>query len=125
MGKGLLHTVVETPEYLRTARTTGLSEEDRWRIVEHLARRPGAGDLIPGTGGARKVRLGGRGHGKRGGYRVITAFADRSTPVFLLAVFAKGDRVDLSTAERGELRHLLADLFKAYGTRGRGNEQGR
>ncbi len=114
MSKGRLHTVVETPEFRRAARASGLTPEEVERIVNHLARRPDAGDVIPGTGGARKVRFRGRGHGKSGGYRVVTAWADTRTPVFLLGVFAKGDRIDLTAAERNELRKTIDLIIDTY-----------
>lgn len=106
--------MVETPEFRRAAKATGITTDDRERIVDYLARRPESGDLIPGTGGARKVRFRGRGHGKSGGYRVVTAYADHGTPVFLLSMFAKGDRIDLSTAERNELRTIIGELIQTY-----------
>jgi hypothetical protein len=67
-----VQTVVETPDYLADAKSAGLTETDRADIVELLSKNPTAGDLIVGTGGARKLRVGGRGKGKSGGYRVIT-----------------------------------------------------
>lgn len=114
MRKGMRHTVVETPEFRRAAKVAGAGPEVRERIVDHLSRRPDAGDLIPGTGGARKVRLRGRGHGKSGGFRVITAYANDRTPVFLLSVFAKGDRIDLSAAERKQLAEIIDRIVEAY-----------
>ncbi len=109
-----LHTIIETPSFIADARAAGLSEEERRRIVDSLAVYPKAGDVIPGAGGARKVRFAGRGHGKRGGYRVITFYAAEDVPVFLLNVFAKGDRVDLSQAERNVLRQVLGELVETY-----------
>lgn len=109
-----MHAVVETPGYLRDARDTGLTEEERAAIVWYLAAHPDAGDEVRGTGGARKIRFAGRGKGKSGGYRVITFYSGRDVPVFLLNVFAKGDRVDLSQAERNELRAVLATLVRRY-----------
>ena len=79
-----MHTVIETPAYLASAREVGLTEEERDEIVSYLARQPNSGDLMPGTGGARKLRFAGRSKGKSGGYRVITFFADEEIPVFLL-----------------------------------------
>lgn len=109
-----MHTVVETPAYLRDVRDAGLSEGQRITIVSYIARHPNAGVEIPGTGGARKVRFPGRGKGKSGGYRVVTFYTGQSMPVFLLNMFAKGDRVDLSQAERNELRSLLQSLANQY-----------
>lgn len=110
----MLHCVVETPDYLRDADQAGLSAEERARIVLKLSADPTAGVEIPGTGGARKLRFAGRGKGKSGGYRVITFYAERDVAVFLLNVFAKGDKVDLTRAERNELRRELADLAADY-----------
>jgi hypothetical protein len=62
-----MHTVIETPEYLRDARAAGLTDSERLVIVDYIARHPDTGDIIPGTGGARKVRFAGRGKGKSGG----------------------------------------------------------
>jgi hypothetical protein len=109
-----MHAVVETPTYLRDARAAGLNDDERAAIVWYLATHPDAGDEIRGTGGARKIRFAGRGKGKSGGYRVITFYSGRDVPVFLLNVFAKGDRVDLSQAERNELRAMLATLVRRY-----------
>ena len=110
----MLQSVVETPDYLRDADDAGLTPDERTRIVQKLASHPTAGVDIPGTGGARKLRFAGRGKGKSGGYRVITFYAGQDIPVFLLAVFAKGDKVDLTQAERNELRGELAGLASDY-----------
>ncbi len=120
-----MHAVVETPSYLRDARNAGLTAEERAAVVWYLATHPDAGDEIRGTGGARKIRFAGRGKGKSGGYRVITFYSGRDVPVFLLNVFAKGDRVDLSQAERNEMRTMLAILVRRYLEGVKRNVQGR
>lgn len=109
-----MRTVIETADYLKDARAAGLSEAERQAVIEHLARHPDAGTVIPGTGGARKLRFAGRGKGKSGGYRVITFYSGRDIPVFLLNVFAKGDKADLSPADRNELRAVLSALADYY-----------
>ena len=58
------------------------------------------GELIPGTGGASKFRFPKAGMGKRSGYRVISYFAAEDVPVFLLDVLDKGERLNLSEAEK-------------------------
>ena len=109
-----MQTVIETPDYVGDARRAELTEEERFQIITHLAGHPDAGAAIPGAGGARKVRFAGRGKGKSGGYRVITFYAGEAIPVFLLNVFAKGDRVDLSQSERNQLKAVLRRLAAAY-----------
>jgi hypothetical protein len=61
-------TVVETPAYL-TASSKLMSEEERALLVDYLAYNLTVGDLIPGTGGVRKLRRGLKGKGKRCGAR--------------------------------------------------------
>ncbi len=109
-----MHAVIESGGFVADAKRTRLSEADVFWIVDTIARDPASGVRIPGTGGARKVRFAGRGKGKRGGYRVVTYFAGRDMPVFLLNVFAKGDRIDLSQADRNAIRAELAALAADY-----------
>jgi hypothetical protein len=99
-----MHTVVETPEFLAAAKAAGMTAEERDDTIDYIARNPQAGDLIPGSGGARKVRIAKRGRGKSAGYRVITYYMDRDSPVFLLTVISKGQQGNLTKAQRNELR---------------------
>ena len=109
-----MQTVVETEIYLRDARAAGLSDDERKRITDFIAAHPDAGHEIPGSGGARKVRFAGKGKGKSGGYRVITFYSGEDIPVFLLNVFAKNEKTDLSQKERNQLRAVLGELADAY-----------
>lgn len=108
-----LHTVVETPEFVAGARRV-LTDAERAGLIDYLAGTPDAGALMPGTGGARKLRWGAKGKGKRGGARVISYYGGPNVPVFLMAVFAKGERANLTKAERNELRQVLASLAEEY-----------
>ena len=109
-----MHTVVETPGYLRAAKEAGLSESEMESIVELIARDPNSGDVIAGTGGCRKLRFGKGGKGKSGGVRVITFFSGHEIPVFLITVFAKNERSDLSRAEQNGLAALTKRLADSY-----------
>jgi hypothetical protein len=109
-----MQTIIETPAYLSDAKALGLTDAERTAIVNAIAQHPSAGEVMPGTGGARKVRFGGRGRGKSGGYRVITFYSGDDIPVFLLNIFAKGEKVNLTKAEQNELRAILADVVAAY-----------
>ena len=120
-----MHSVVETPAYLGDAKKAGLTDAEREAVIFATSANPTAGREIPGTGGARKLRFAGRGKGKSGGYRVITFFSGADVPVFLLNVFAKGDRVDLSQADRNALRTELAGLVDDYLKGVRSNVEGR
>src|SRR4029453_15065163 len=120
-----MQAVIETPTFLSDAKAAGLSEQERLTIVQTIATDPEAGDVIPGTGGARKVRFAGRGRGKSGGLRVITFYSGPEVPVFLLNIFAKGDKINLTHAERNELRAILANIVTAYRQGARRHDQGR
>lgn len=79
-----------------------------------IAANPAVGDVIEGTGGTRKVRFAGNGRGKSGGYRVITFFTGTDIPVFLLNIFSKNEKTDLTPKERRVLKTILAEMVKAY-----------
>ena len=106
--------VIETQTFLKDAADTGMAEEERLAIVNSIAADPSQGDLMVGTGGVRKVRFAGRGKGKSGGYRVVTYFAAVDVPVLLLAVINKGERPNLSKAERNELKKELQGFADDY-----------
>ena len=83
-------------------------------MVSYISKNPNAGEIMPGTGGARKLRFAGRGKGKSGGYRIITFYADADMPAFLLDVYSKDSQANLSKAERNELRAILTDLPRVW-----------
>ena len=66
-----------------------LSDEEYARLQEVLIRDPETGDLIPGSGGVRKVRWGVKGRGKRGGIRVIYYARTRQGQIWMLTLYAK------------------------------------
>lgn len=99
-------TVVETSGFVRDA-AIAMTDGERALLVSFIAANPDQGDIMPGTGGARKLRWKAAGRGKRGGVRVIYYFYNESIPVFLLNVFAKNTKVDLTKDEQNELRSLL------------------
>ncbi len=92
-------------------------EEEIAELVNHLANNPDEGDVIPGTGGCRKLRWAAPGRGKRGGYRSITFFSGDDLPVFLITVFGKGERSDLSKKEQNALAAITKDIVTGYANR--------
>ena len=113
----MLITVAEMPEYIRRAAKL-LSESERTDVIDYVAANPKAGDLIQGTGGIRKLRWARSGRGKSGGVRVIYYFHSEVLPLYLLTVFGKGEKADLSRAERNELAKLV-QVLKGYAREGR------
>jgi hypothetical protein len=111
-----MHTVIETPEYLQDAKDAGLSGDEMTAIIQIIASDPKAGDLMVGTGGARKLRFAAGGKGKRGGVRTVHYFGGDDVPIFMLAVIKKGDRDNLSKAECNALKKELQGIADAYRT---------
>ena len=106
-------TVAETAVFMRQAGALW-TDDERFEFVDFIARNPEAGDLIPASGGIRKVRWGRRGSGKRGGARIIF-YHDLAMPLHLLAIYAKARRDDLSSDARRTVRGLVERLKEAYG----------
>lgn len=101
-----MQTVAETSEYLRRCEKL-LTEAERRDVVDYLAAHPKAGDLMEGTGGVRKIRWARAGRGKSGGVRIIYYVHSEAMPLYLLTVFAKNERANLSKAERNDLADLV------------------
>jgi len=111
-----MQTVVELPEYLNKSDKL-LTVTERQSIVNYLASHPAAGELIQETGGIRKLRWAAKGKGKSGGVRIIYYHYNDTVPLFLLTVFGKGEKVNLTKRERNELAKLTALLVKSYGVK--------
>ena len=82
-------------------------------MVNVLAENPAVGVTL--GGGVRKLRVPPPGRGKRGGARVVFLFAGDDIPVFLLAVFAKNEKANLSAGERTALIAAAKQLALDYG----------
>ena len=106
-------TIAETAQYLRDAAEVGLSDQERRVIVDLIAGDPLQGAEIRGSGGVRKIRVAGRGKGKSGGYRIITAYFGPNAPTYLLAVLSKGDRENFTAAEVAGFKKLT-DAIDRY-----------
>ena len=113
MARTALLTVIETPSFLRDAKKL-LDDEEREALVNYLSSNPNAGVLVKGTGGIRKVRWARDDAGKSGAYRVIYFFHSMEIPLFILNVFAKNEKANISQAERNELKKLAGLLVKQY-----------
>ncbi len=106
-------TVVELPLFLRLARDVW-DEAERAAFVDYIARNPDAGDVIPGTGGVRKVRWQKSGTGKRGGAGVVYFYHDTRMPVFLILVYAKARQGDMTPDEKRKVTALAGALRDKY-----------
>ena len=106
-------SVVETPSYQARAQKL-LTPQEQERIVETIARDPTCGVIMKGTGGVRKVRVAIGERGKSGGVRVVYFFHGEDVPIFLLTLFAKNEKDNLSMAERNQLAAFVEELKKHF-----------
>lgn len=70
---------------------------------------------MQGTGGIRKLRWSAQGKGKSGGVRIIYYYHNGTMPLFLLTVFGKGEKANLSKSERNQLAKFTSLFRKHYG----------
>ncbi|WP_299655000.1 type II toxin-antitoxin system RelE/ParE family toxin [uncultured Jannaschia sp.] len=107
-----LQTVVETPEFQRRAKAV-MSENERDAAIQFIAANPEAGISL--EGGLRKIRIPREGEGKSGGFRTIYVFGGRHMPIFLITVFAKNEKDNLSKAEQAAAVELSKRIVASYG----------
>lgn len=105
-------TVAETGEFIQKAKKL-LADEERQALVSHLSAHPTDGTVMEGTSGIRKLRWARQGTGKSGGARVIYFYYNEGMPLYALTIYGKGEKDNLSKAERNELAKLV-DLLVSY-----------
>jgi hypothetical protein len=111
-----LLTFVETSAF--TKRISALGLEDSLHLLQlELLANPEAGDLEPGTGGLRKVRLGDptRGKGKRGGARAHYLWLRHKGRIYLLFVYAKNESTTLTQQQKRQLREIATAIKQSAG----------
>ena len=106
-----MNTVIETKQFISKAGQL-MTEAERADLIDLVAHDPEAGDIIPRTGGIRKLRVAAQGRGKSGGYRVIYYFYNERNPILLFTVYGKNEKSDLTRKEENELYKIVQDLKK-------------
>ena len=112
--KKILQTVLEMPEFTRQSQSC-MDEESKSSFINYIAQHPLSGTLIVGTGGIRKIRWSGNEHqGESGGVRVIYYYYNESVPVFLLTVYGKNKKENLSQEDKNILKMIISKIVDAY-----------
>lgn len=109
---------IETPPFTR--RHIEFLSGDELRLLQNvLAESPEIGDVIPGCGGVRKMRWRDeeRGKGKRGGCRVLYLSVEQAECIYLLMIYGKDKKEDLTADEKRILTHL-AERIREESTKG-------
>jgi mRNA-degrading endonuclease RelE of RelBE toxin-antitoxin system len=94
-----MQSVAETPTFTRQANKL-FDETEKMELISFLSTNALAGDIIPGTGGVRKLRFAASGRGKRGGARIIFYYLDDNIPIYALLAYPKNAKVDLTPDEK-------------------------
>jgi hypothetical protein len=105
-------TIAETHAFARSTQRIW-NEDELSALIDHLACNPEVGDVIPGTGGVRKLRWGRAGIGKRGGARVIYFFYRSDFPLYLLLAYSKAQATDLTPDEKRLVSALALTIREA------------
>lgn len=103
-----MFTVVETALFQRQW-PCYWTEDERGMFAAYIAEHPAAGDVVPGSGGIRKVRWGRAGSGKSGGVRVIYFTRSAEGQVVLLTLYAKSETNNLTGPQLKEIRRVLEE----------------
>jgi hypothetical protein len=84
-----------------------LDDDEYWELQQYLMQNPEAGEIVPGSGGVRKVRWARAGSGKRGGLRVIYFVRYQPNEFWMLTLYAKAKRKNVPA-------HILKQLLEAF-----------
>ena len=106
----MTRTFKEMESFTRKWRELGLDDDDLKTLQELLLKDPKIGDVIPGASGIRKIRIPLDNIGKRGGCRVIYIDIEVKESIYLLDVYAKNEKTDLTEKEKKLLRKLVERL---------------
>ncbi len=101
---------IETISFTRRIREL-LTDDEYSRLQATLSETPDLGDIIKGSGGLRKIRWAARGHGKSGGVRVIYYWVTEESIVYMLSIYAKSVKDDLTKQEIKDLRRFLDEAL--------------
>lgn len=86
-----------------------------WEALSQcLSMNPAYGELIDGTGGVRVVRWPAESQGRNGHVRIIYYFRDLNIPLYLLAIYERGERLHLSAADKRIIRLLVEEVVASY-----------
>ncbi len=84
-----------------------LSDDEYRKFQDFIIEHPGAGDIIKGAGGIRKLRWGAKGKGKRGGVRIIYYWQRLDSHIFLITLYTKNEVNDLTPGEIAALKNMV------------------
>lgn len=104
---------IHTAPFCRCWKAMGLDDDDLILLEDHLLRNPQSGDVIEGTGGARKLRISlGDNRGKSGGGRVIYVDIYEHGRLYLLFAYPKNVQENLTADQKKQIRTMIEQIRK-------------
>ena len=112
---------IETPSFTKRWFALGFNDDDLAELQQFLIKNPNAGDMIVGTGGLRKLRFAFEDKGKSGSARVCYVDFATFEKNYLLQVFSKDEKPNLTAAEKNEVKRIIG-ILKAEAAKNRRKE---
>lgn len=109
----MTRTFIETPIFTRNWRELNLDDDSLAELQKILLENPKAGVSVAGTGGMRKIRVPCNGHGRRGGARVVYVDIEKKEMIYLINIYSKNEKDDLSENEKRAVAALIHILKEA------------
>ncbi len=115
----MTRTFIMTPEFDRSWKNLGLTDDHLKELQEMLLLNPQTGKVIQGTGGLRKVRFALENRGKSGSIRVLYVDLVVHEKVYLITAYPKNEKDNLTNAEKVEVKKLIMQLKNSANERSR------
>ena len=111
----MTRTFIQTHEFTRNWDNLGFDDEDLRLLELEILKNPNKFPIMQGTGGLRKARIALDNKGKSGGARVCFVDFVLAETIYLITVYGKKEKDNLSKEERNEIRKLIDALGKSLG----------
>lgn len=111
----MTRTFIQTDEFIKNWERLGLTDDDLQRLELEIMKNPQVGPVIQGTGKLRKMRFAFENKGKSGSSRVCYVDFLIHETVYLITVYSKNEKDNLSKAERNEIKKFIDILEKRLG----------
>ncbi len=106
-----MHTIIETPVFQKLW-SNYWTEDERGTFAAWLSLNPESGDVVPGSGGIRKVRWKRAGSGKSGGVRIIYYNRLANGQIWLLLIYAKNEFDTIVGSKLKEFKDAIEESVK-------------
>lgn len=109
--------IIELPMFINLAQTIW-TDDERTELIDYVAQNPESGNIIPSTGGVRKLRWSRTSTGKRSGARVIYFYYHVNAPIYMLLAYTKATNTDLTPQQKRQVTKLTAQLKELHSIKG-------